>query len=141
MACFLSMACVKYATMPEQVVITTLEFPATLAYYAAPAASPHAYLQAKARNDSDYPLLASSNMGVYVDGSFITKTELKTVNPREVSIAVVGVCNFTAEALLVRKMVRLPAGVQRVPRRRPDHQGRVPPCATHGAHDGLGHSD
>lgn len=65
---------------------------AILSHFAVPAVSSHVYIQAKTRNPSDYPLLKSQLMNVYLDGSFITKTSLQdSVSPQEAFTTFVGV--------------------------------------------------
>jgi uncharacterized protein (TIGR02231 family) len=76
----------------HKVTIANLQMQAQLTHFASPAVSSHAYIQAKAANPSDYSLLSSPNMNVYLDGSFITKTELpENVSPGESFTTFVGV--------------------------------------------------
>ena len=49
------------------------------------------YLQVKARNTSSFPILASEAVNVYMDGSYITKTQLKDVSPSEEFTTFLGV--------------------------------------------------
>ncbi|CAN0300733.1 unnamed protein product, partial [Ectocarpus sp. 13 AM-2016] len=48
-----------------------------------PAKAPAAYLQAKATNNTDYLLLASIDVSIFFDNSFVTKTSLTSVSPGE----------------------------------------------------------
>ena len=54
-----------------------------LNYFATPSLEPAFYLQVKTKNTSSFPLLASSKVSVFLDGSFVTSTQLKDVSPSE----------------------------------------------------------
>ena len=54
----------------------------TFEYETVPKLSQHAFLKAKVKNESHYPLLAGP-ANVFLDQSFVTKTSLKSVSPNE----------------------------------------------------------
>ena len=54
------------------VMITTLS--PQMVHYVAPSVSSHAYIQAKTQNTSQYPLLASRKVSVFLDGSFVASS-------------------------------------------------------------------
>jgi len=68
---------------PHKVTIAMLSFEPQLLYFATPALEAAFYLQVKAKNSSSFPLLASSKVSVFLDGSFVTTTHLKDVSPSE----------------------------------------------------------
>lgn len=68
---------------PHKVTIARLSFEPQLLYFATPSLEPSFYLQVKAKNSSSFPLLASSQVSVFLDGSFVTSTKLKDVSPSE----------------------------------------------------------
>ena len=45
-----------------------------MVHYVAPAVSSHAYIQAKTQNTSQYPLLASKSVSVFLDGCFVASS-------------------------------------------------------------------
>jgi hypothetical protein len=113
-----------------QVTIAQLELQATIVNYTVPSASAHAYLQvyksvhnqqrvrcvarwcvscvqAKTRNTSEFPFLASEKVSVFMDGSFITRTRLRNISPGEVC----EVCNASVPTH------SLATGLQHLPRR------------------------
>lgn len=51
--------------------------------YTAPGLSPHAYLQTRTQNTSEYPFLASEQVSVFFDGNFVTTSSMKHVSPGE----------------------------------------------------------
>jgi len=60
--------------------ITTKEFPASFRYSSVPKLSARAYLKAKARNETDYPLMAGAS-SVFLDNTFVTNSTLDQVAP------------------------------------------------------------
>jgi len=50
-----------------------------------------AFAKVKAANTSSFPLLASSKVSVFLDGSFVTTTQLKDVSPSEEFTTFLGV--------------------------------------------------
>ena len=76
---------------PHKVTIAMLTFEPKLLYFATPALEQAFYLQVKARNSSSFPLLASSKVSVFLDGSFVTTTHLKDVSPSEEFTTFLGV--------------------------------------------------
>lgn len=76
-------ASIEADAKPHKVTIAMLAFEPQLIYFATPALEAAFYLQVKARNTSSFPLLASSKVSVFLDGSFVTTTRLKDVSPSE----------------------------------------------------------
>jgi len=68
---------------PHKVTIALLAFEPQLLYFATPSLEAAFYLQVKAKNTSSFPLLASSKVAVFLDGSFVTSTTLRDVSPSE----------------------------------------------------------
>ena len=68
---------------PHKVTIALLSFEPQLLYFATPSLESAFYLQVKAKNTSSFPLLASAQVSVFLDGSFVTQTQLKDVSPSE----------------------------------------------------------
>ncbi len=68
---------------PHKVVITARTFKPQLVHYCVPSVSPYVYIQAKTKNSSGYPLLASDNVSIYLDGNFISKSSIKQANTGE----------------------------------------------------------
>lgn len=68
---------------PHKVTVAILTLKSKFRHYAAPALSPIAYLQALTKNTSDYPLLPSKEVNVFLDGSFVAQTKLDNVSPGE----------------------------------------------------------
>jgi hypothetical protein len=67
-----------------QVTIASLTFNPRMLYYVGPSVSPQAYVHAYTHNTSEYLFLPASNVGVFMDGSFITHTVMPQANPGEV---------------------------------------------------------
>ena len=61
---------------PQRVTIATLDLSTSITHYAVPELSPHAFVQAHISNTSDFLLLKSLAVSVFVDGSFVTSTKL-----------------------------------------------------------------
>eukprot|EP01040_Poterioochromonas_malhamensis_P007121 gene7121-7692_t len=76
---------------PHKVMITARSFRPQMVHYAVPSVSPHVYIQAKTKNSSQYPLLASDNVSIYLDGNFISKSSLKQTSAGESFQIFVGV--------------------------------------------------
>mmetsp|Transcript_3858 Transcript_3858/g.10588 ORF Transcript_3858/g.10588 Transcript_3858/m.10588 type:complete len:638 (-) Transcript_3858:297-2210(-) len=68
---------------PHKVTVAIISLRSAFRYYAAPALSEAAYLQALTRNTSDFPLLASAKVNVFLDGSFVSTTSINNVSPGE----------------------------------------------------------
>ncbi|KAL0067403.1 hypothetical protein AAF712_005632 [Marasmius tenuissimus] len=62
--------------------IVELDLDAAMTWYAVPKLDTRVHLKAKVKNDSEYALLAG-NASVYVDGSFISKSDVPAVSPQE----------------------------------------------------------
>ena len=88
MSQFKFLGCWSFSCFFGKVTIATLQLTTTLNHYTAPSVSGFAYLQAKTKNESEYPLLASDKMNVYVDGSLLTKTSLRSISPGEVELQI-----------------------------------------------------
>ncbi|MBI3885172.1 MAG: mucoidy inhibitor MuiA family protein [Opitutae bacterium] len=67
---------------PQKVPITTAKLAANLEYLTVPKRVATAYLTAKVVNSSDFPLLAGA-MNVFLDGTFVATSKLRTVMPGE----------------------------------------------------------
>ncbi|XP_066277863.1 protein F37C4.5-like isoform X2 [Branchiostoma lanceolatum] len=67
---------------PHKVQIAMIDFNPTFEHETAPKRSPHAFLRATVKNDSEYALLAGP-VNVYLDNNFIAKSDLRTVAPSE----------------------------------------------------------
>ncbi|NLP03413.1 MAG: mucoidy inhibitor MuiA family protein [Fibrobacter sp.] len=64
------------------VTIMTTEFPAHFRYSAVPKLSQYAYLKAKVKNTTSFPLLPGSS-SIFLDNSFVSRSEMKLVAPEE----------------------------------------------------------
>jgi len=64
------------------VTIMATEFPAHFRYSAVPKLSQYAYLKAKVKNTTSFPLLPGSS-SIFLDNSFVSKSEMKLVAPEE----------------------------------------------------------
>lgn len=71
-------ATIRSDNAPHKVGITTLPFQTDLAYSATPKLVEAAFLGAKVKNESDYPILAGP-MAVFLDGTFVANGSLRTV--------------------------------------------------------------
>ncbi|CBN77798.1 conserved unknown protein [Ectocarpus siliculosus] len=67
----------------KKLTVGELQLSVEVTHYIVPAKAPAAYLQAKATNNTDYLLLASNNVSIFFDNSFVTKTSLSSVSPGE----------------------------------------------------------
>mmetsp|Transcript_1678 Transcript_1678/g.2325 ORF Transcript_1678/g.2325 Transcript_1678/m.2325 type:complete len:640 (+) Transcript_1678:2-1921(+) len=91
---------------PHKVMVTLASFIPQLVHYLAPSVSTSAYLQAKARNSSQYPLLASQQVSVFLDDCFVCKSSLKQTNPGETFTIYLGAdLDFKADYLPCRVSV------------------------------------
>lgn len=89
--------------LPHKVTVLIQDFPAEFRYSTAPKLSPHAYLKAKVKNSSDFPLLPGST-NVFLDNSFVANASLKPVAPGEDFWTFLGVDGaIKVERRLVRK--------------------------------------
>lgn len=68
---------------PHKVTVTNVELESKFRHYAVPALNAVAYLQCLTTNTSDFTLLPSEAVNVFLDGSFVSKTKLGLVMPRE----------------------------------------------------------
>jgi len=68
---------------PHKVTVAVIELKPEVHHFAAPTREPRAYLQARTPNASNYPLLASDNCSIYVDGTFVCKSSLPLTMPGE----------------------------------------------------------
>lgn len=68
---------------PHKVTVTVASFTPQMVHYVAASISPFVYLQSKTQNTSPYPLLASENVSVFLDGSFVATTSIKQTSPEE----------------------------------------------------------
>ena len=85
------LATIEADNKPHKVTVALLDFDPKLLYFVTPELSTEVYLQVKARNTSSFPILASEAVNVYMDGSYITKTQLKDVSPPEEFTTFLGV--------------------------------------------------
>ncbi len=67
---------------PQKIPITTARLAAAFEYLTVPKRQPTAYLTSKVVNASDYPLLAGA-MNVFLDGTFVATSTLRSVMPGE----------------------------------------------------------
>ncbi|CAN0334962.1 unnamed protein product, partial [Ectocarpus sp. 12 AP-2014] len=67
----------------KKLTVGVLQLSVEVTHYVVPAKAPAAYLQAKATNNTDYLLLASNDVSIFFDNSFVTKTNLASVSPGE----------------------------------------------------------
>ena len=65
---------------PHKVNITTKEFDAVFRYSAVPKIMQYAFLKAKVKNTTEYPLLPGSS-NVFLDNNFVSTSQLAQVNP------------------------------------------------------------
>jgi uncharacterized protein (TIGR02231 family) len=77
-----SPASVPSDNSPQKVPITTAALAANPEYLTTPKLLPAAFLTAKVVNSSDFPLLAGA-MNVFLDGTFVATSALRTVMPGE----------------------------------------------------------
>ncbi|CAM9377083.1 unnamed protein product [Ectocarpus sp. 6 AP-2014] len=67
----------------KKLTVGELQLSVEVTHYIVPAKAPAAYLQAKATNNTDYLLLASNDVSIFFDNSFVAKTSLTSVSPGE----------------------------------------------------------
>jgi len=75
---------------PHRITVAVLDFPAVFRYSAVPKLVASAFLQAKIKNESNYPLLAGGT-SVFLDNAFVANGDLKTIAPGEAFEAFLGV--------------------------------------------------
>ncbi|CAM9173604.1 unnamed protein product [Ectocarpus sp. 12 AP-2014] len=63
--------------------VAVLQLSTDVVHYVVPSKEATAYLQANATNNTDYLLLASEDVSIFFDNSFVTKTSLASVSPGE----------------------------------------------------------
>lgn len=76
---------------PHKTTVAILELASSFRHYSVPALNAVAYLQAMTTNTSAYTLLASKQVNVFVDNSFVSKTQLNVVAPGETFRTFLGV--------------------------------------------------
>ncbi|CAM9179132.1 unnamed protein product, partial [Sphacelaria rigidula] len=76
-------ATIKSDGYAKRLTVGVLELSVEVTHYIVPSKASAAYLQAKATNNTDYLLLASSNVSIFFDNSFVAKTNLRSVSPGE----------------------------------------------------------
>jgi len=76
---------------PHKVMVTAQTFVPQLVHYAVPSESAFVYVQAKTKNTSAYPLLASNKVSIYLDGCFMSKSNIKLTGAGEVFQFFIGV--------------------------------------------------
>ncbi|CAM9685567.1 unnamed protein product [Ectocarpus sp. 12 AP-2014] len=74
---------IKSNAQAKKLTVGVLQLCAEVSHYLVPAKESAAYLQAKATNNTDYLLLASNDVSIFFDNSFVTKTSLTSVSPGE----------------------------------------------------------
>ncbi|CAM9649156.1 unnamed protein product [Pylaiella littoralis] len=74
---------IKSNGQTKKLTVGILELSAEVTHYVVPAKEAAAYLQAKATNNTDYLLLASDDVSIFFDNSFVTKTSINSVSPGE----------------------------------------------------------
>ena len=67
---------------PSKVTIMIQDFAAGFRYSTVPKLAQYAYLKAKVKNTSDYPLLAGVT-NIFLDNNFVAKSNLKSISPSE----------------------------------------------------------
>lgn len=68
---------------PHRVTVALLDFSPKLVFFATPSLEQAFYTQVRATNTSAFPLLASSKVACFLDGSFVTTTRIGDVMPSE----------------------------------------------------------
>eukprot|EP00903_Cladosiphon_okamuranus_P007601 g7372.t1 len=76
-------ASIKKTGETKKFSVGVLHLTTEVVHYIVPSKEPAAYLQAKATNNTDYLLLASEDVSVFFDNSFVAKTVLTSVSPGE----------------------------------------------------------
>ncbi|KAI0763312.1 hypothetical protein BD413DRAFT_720002 [Trametes elegans] len=74
----------------HKLTIATLDFKAGLSYHCAPRQSRSVYIVSKVKNTSDYELLAGT-VNVFMNDSFVTKTDLGFISANESFACVLGI--------------------------------------------------
>jgi uncharacterized protein (TIGR02231 family) len=77
---------------PHKVTVMMTTLSPQMVHYVAPAVSSHAYIQAKTQNTSQYPLLASQSVSVFLDGNFVaSSSSIEQTSPGECFSVYLGV--------------------------------------------------
>ncbi|CAM9101707.1 unnamed protein product [Laminaria digitata] len=76
-------ATVRGGAKTKKLTIGVLNLSTEVTHYIVPSKEPAAYLQAKATNNTDYLLLASDSVSVFLDNSFTSRTSMAFVSPGE----------------------------------------------------------
>lgn len=76
-------AILKSDGQSKRLTVGILQLTAKVTHYIVPSKEASAFLQAKATNNTDYLLLASDDVSIYFDNSFVNKTSLAFVSPGE----------------------------------------------------------
>jgi len=76
-------ASIESDNKPHKLTIGVITLNPHFMHYTAPGLSPHAYLQTRTQNTSEYPFLPSSQVSVFFDGNFVTTSSMKHVSPGE----------------------------------------------------------
>lgn len=85
---------------PHKVTIAQVTLTPMIVHYVAPSLSTSVYLQAKTKNTSDYPFLASDKVSVFLEGNFVSTSSLKLTTPSASFTVYLGVDpGFKAEYL------------------------------------------
>lgn len=98
------------ATIPsdgttQKVSVTTMTLPAGLSYALTPKYVPSAFLNAKVKNNTEFPLLAGQ-LSAFVDGAFIAESFLEQTMPGEAFDLALGVDEaITVERTLINRFV------------------------------------
>jgi len=71
--------------------VAVLDLVSQFMYYCVPSLSPNVFLAAKTRNSSDYPILSSNHVSIFLDTTFVSKTSLAAVSPGEYFHSFLGV--------------------------------------------------
>ncbi len=75
-------ATIEADNKPHKVSIIILDLNVAISYETVPVLSPHAYMKAVAKNNSEYQLLPGP-MNVFLDNFFLAQSTLKHTNPNE----------------------------------------------------------
>jgi uncharacterized protein (TIGR02231 family) len=69
---------VESDNVEHRIAVSSVELPSHFRYSAVPKLDAHAYLKAKVKNSSNHPFLAGS-ANIFLDGSYVTSSHLKSV--------------------------------------------------------------
>jgi uncharacterized protein (TIGR02231 family) len=73
---------IKSDNQQHKVTVMMHEYDATFRYSTVPKLAPYAYLKAKVKNTTDFPILAGST-NVFLDNNFISTSQMSQVNPEQ----------------------------------------------------------